>query len=694
VKWRVARSIGIGSLLAVLLAAAAFASVGPLTRRVHRDLRDDITWGNVAFDAPVEKTTRAYAWYPLTYPVLETWSFGNDYSRAQYAERTILHFGGALARHWLDTAIERDPVDAGDLLPGPYGDEYERFQSVMDLHDPAVRQRLAFAAVRHLGSEPNDPQHFDGAFLSSLGVDALPALEAFARTATPAQVTRLSSVLPYGEEADDDTRARIARLKRLAETAYREQSPSVPEVVASESPRVTAISNAILALNAGDKSGIPVLRPLVDGDLRELNSNFGSETLLAVADAFPESRFTRGCRDYDAIRGGTYFSRDDFYHADLPKASADEWRTWLATYPDHPGADDATYWLGRTLQHDGQRLDAAWVYADGVERHVGDGDVRYDLWVRFRYMLDVGLTEEDLAAFERRHPTSRFAPFVRYARAVRRARAGDFRTALALADSSHLEDALRRLKDDDFVYDLPGTIDAYRAQRRLWRNLNTELAPNVARRSNAARDRLAAAWSDDDGWQIGYLVLFEGTRDGGAMPDNALDFEWAPLAGLAQAANQNAQTIALAEPLTAPSLPRGMRERNERRIVVALYTQQTDFPDPETDMMGPLTSLPPTPESVEPRVPTSKPFSKPGTAAYRAEVRANETESWWARQTAIEADRYVRDFPGEPFAATALLASYEVTGRTRYLREIVARYPNGERTEEARALLWAAAKSR
>ncbi len=677
----------------MLLAVAALVSVGPLTRRMHRDLRADITWRNAAYDAPADKITRAYAWYPLTYPVLEAWSFGPDYGRARYAERTILHFGGVLGRHWLDVAIARDPRNDGDLIPGPYDDEYAQFQRVSGLRDPAIRQRLAFAAVRHLSAEPSDGEHVDAALLSSLDADALPALEAFARTATPEQLAHLTSVFPYGQGDDDDTRKRFARLQRLGAAAYRERSLSYPEVVASPAPRTVAITNAILDLNAGNTRGLPLLRTIVDGDLRELDTGVESEALLAVANAFPDSRFTRGCRDYDAIRAGTYFSRDDFYDADLPKASADRWRAWLAAYPDHPGADDATYWLGRTLQHDGKRLDAAWTYADGVERRVGDGDVRYDLWVRFRYMLDVGLTDDDLAAFERLHPTSRFVPFVRYARAVRRARAGDFRAALRLAESAHLDDALERMNEYRITYDVPGTIDAYRAQQRRWRALE-RIDPGDGFRSSASRDRLAAAWSDDDGWQIGYLVLFDGDREGGAMPDNAVDFEWKPLSGLAQAANQNAQTIALAEPLTAPSLSRAMRERNERRIVVALYVQQTDFPDPETDMMGPLAFLPPTPESVEPRVPTSKLFSRPGTLAYRGEVRANEAEAWWARQTAIEADRYVRDFPSEPFAATALLASYEVTGRTRYLNEIVARYPDGERTEEARALLWVASKSR
>jgi hypothetical protein len=680
----------------VIFAVAAISCYGPLVRRMHRDLRADITWTNVANDSPVERTTRAYAWYPLTYPVLEAWSFGPDPDRARYAERTILHFGGALARHWLDTAIERDPGGAGNLVPSPYDEEFAQFQRVMGLSDPTIRQRLAFAAARHLGSVSNDGLRFDGAFLGTLDIDALPALEAFARTATPAQLTHLNSLLPYGGNYDAVTRERIAHLQRLGDEAEREQSALAPRIVAAPIPlpitRREAISNAILALNSGDESGVPLLRTVVDGDLRDLQSDFGAESLLAVANAFPDSRFARGCRAYDAIRGGTYFSRDDFHDADLPKASADRWRAWLTTYPDHPGADDATYWLGRTLQHTGHRLDAAWIYADGVERRVGDGDVREDLWARFRYMLDVGLTEADLSAFERLHATSRFAPFVRYARAVRRARAGDFRTALSLAGSAHIEDALKRTKSYQVFYDAPGILDLYRAQQSRWRDLAT-LGPVVGPRATVARDRLAAAWSDDDGWQIGYLVFFEGLRDGGAMPANAFDDEWEPLAGLAQGANQNAQTIALAEPLTAPSVPRAMRERNERRIVIALYDQLTNFPDPETDMMGPLTSLPPTSESIEPRVPTSKPYSQPGTTAYHAEVRSNEIESWWARQTAIESDRYVRDFPKESFAATALLASYEVTGRTRYLREIIARYPDGERTEEAKALLWAASKS-
>jgi hypothetical protein len=209
------------------------------------------------------------------------------------------------------------------------------------------------------------------------------------------------------------------------------------------------------------------------------------------------------------------------------------------------------------------------------------------------------------------------------------------------------------------------------------------------------RDRLASVWNDDDGWQIGYLVLFEGEREGGATIWGDPDFDRPAYRHEAQLANQNAQTIALAKPLTARSLPEDIRKRNQQRVIVALYRQQTDFPDDETHLMGPLESLPALSAydakglRAEGRLLPDK--SDPFSAE---ELRDAEVDAWWARQTIVEAQQYAVDYPTDPFAATALLAACEVSGRTALLRQIIANYPDGPRTEEARALLWRATTKR
>jgi len=673
-------------LAAAIACVAIVVPVGSswAIQRMKRDLNADIAWTDV--DGPPEQRTRAYKWYPLSYPVLERWSFSGDNTRSQYAFATIVHFGGRfggpLARHWLATAIDRNPNGVTLTLPGESDPGYPAFIRAMGLSDPAARDAAARRAVPHLDRDTIYPT-FDQLLVRSLGMDAMPALEASAATADDARLSALSMVLPIDYSLKPNDRpADVTGLEARAEAAAQRLNSGTPVPTPTQSPRDAAVYDAVVALNAGDTRGLPLLRTIADGDLRRLNVGLFSPDLLAVAVAFPNSRFARGCLAYDVLRGGSYFERDDQHDAQMPPGSIAGSQAWLATYPDHPGADDAAYWLGRAQQDSGRRVDAMATYADALERHLGDGDMRYSLWRRLLFLLDVGSSERDLATFVERHPSSPYVPLVQYARAVRRARSNDFVTASTFGSDRSFAAAIYRLPE---IYNARDVLDRYHAQRERWEALATD-DPDPNHPSLAARDRLASAWSDDDGWKIGYLVLFEDTREGGAMPWDHPEYPWPELARTAQAANQNAQTIALAKPLTEPSVPADMRQRNQRRIVTALYKQQTEFYDDERYMMGALTSLP----------------ASVGNDSSLYQINdANEItrqyddiDAWWARQTIVEAERYATEYPNDDFAATALLSAYEVTGRTQYLREIIARYPDGSRTDEARALLWRATTPR
>jgi hypothetical protein len=681
-RWR--RILGLLAGIAVLTTIIV-AGAEALGRQARRDLRADITWTNV--DGPPDKTTQAYRWYPLTYPVIERWSLGDDGVRQQYALKTVVHFGGPLGRRWLDTAIDRNPAGYG-LLPGKDDPTYSAFRDAVGLNDAAQRRRAAESAVRHLGAEPLGGGAFDEQLLAWLAPDSLPAVENWAQNAGPTELQELFEILPYDLSGlTADQAARVARLQSIAKKEVARYERSLPQTPRQRDPN-QAIYDAVIALNAGDKRGLPLLRPVVDGDLRRLDE-IPSSDLIVLASAFPNSRFAKGCYAYDRLRGGTYFGRDFVYGPDFPTGSVEAWRGWLTAYPDHPGADDATYWLGRTLARDGSRVEAAWAFADGLDRNVGDGDMDHAIWLRLTSMLDVGMTEAELATLVRLHPLSRFGPIIRYARAVRRARANDFRGAIALSEGLDVSPEFRVLSDRHLLYEPAGVARDFDAQRKRWREL-AALIPNLRTASIDARDRLASAWSDDDGWKIGYLDLFNGWRQGGAELLGDPDFRWDGLAPLAQGANQNAQTIALAKPLTTRSVPVAVRRRNQRRVIVALYEQQTAFPDIETHAMGSLFSLPSSAGFDVSVLPATRPFARPGDPYYREAARGAAIDDWWARQTIVEAERYVAEYPDDGFSSTALLAAYEVSGHTKYLRQVIDLYPDGPRTEEARALLWRA----
>ncbi|MDW7696060.1 hypothetical protein R9208_29680, partial [Flammeovirgaceae bacterium SG7u.132] len=70
------------------------------------------------------------------------------------------------------------------------------------------------------------------------------------------------------------------------------------------------------------------------------------------------------------------------------------WQQWLSKYPDHPGADDATYHLARSMQNNNDVMGAMRLWNKLMIQSVGDGDAIYLAYPHVRSLLDVGLTTE------------------------------------------------------------------------------------------------------------------------------------------------------------------------------------------------------------------------------------------------------------------------------------------------------------
>lgn len=249
--------------------------------------------------------------------------------------------------------------------------------------------------------------------------------------------------------------------------------------------------------------------------------------LESLVIGLPDSRLAQGCREYSAIRGADYFRSwpEPRFRRDLgllPQAIAGAareeqgWRRWLARYPDHPGADDARWWLARSLEWQGRRREALEVIALQLTAPLGDAacaatsesenEERISLAFedRFRWLLDVGTTRADLERFLAEHPRHPSSTQVRYALAVRHARAHDYREALRLTEGLRLD---LRYSAENLEYD-PWLVTLTLAnQRQRWGQL--------ARHDLTARwGRLAVlnCWLKNDGWRNGYLLLYKGQR--------------------------------------------------------------------------------------------------------------------------------------------------------------------------------------
>lgn len=167
---------------------------------------------------------------------------------------------------------------------------------------------------------------------------------------------------------------------------------------------------------------------------------------------FPIPALRKLAGNTPAFGGGSYFGHS-LYNPETgepiprPFPPAEEetlWRTWLTVYPNHPGADDALFWLTRTLEWQGKREEALVLLANWLADPFGDGDMRYVLRRRLLLLLDSGATPSELQAFLDRHGEHPLAAAVRYALAVRFAREHRYDLALQLTENLALDAVLDR----------------------------------------------------------------------------------------------------------------------------------------------------------------------------------------------------------------------------------------------------------
>ena len=674
---------------------------------VRSDFQHDIVW--YRYGAPLALRRSADRWYPWSAPLLDRWTQSGDPVRVAFAESSMARLGGWPARRWLDAQIARDPsVDEGSSAAF----DEPAWRVAFGLDDPARRQALVNAALAQRAA-PAFEAGFDAMFLAQLKV-AIPDRPA-PNGGSPASVHDLIKGARNAVQAKEAYLARPlaerrALLMQEADTPSRDRAVDALLVALAADPQVDAgdrVAAAAVLHSNGDRRFDSFLRAVLNGkNLQELGAVSDFYVALKLAKAFANTRYVRAMKAYDAIRGGFYFGddRDGTTRPAQPaqrfaRALKDEiaWRGWLRQYPDHPGADDATYWLVRALEMQARRVDALTVLSVALTRPVGDGDMYWQLWSRFLYLLDVGTKDADLDAWLAAHQADPMEPFVAYARAVRYARAHQYGKAVELsagfAQGARMFATRLAALPRDLPFNLESVIGSVAAQRVRWHRLADWVIYTVNDLHPELREMVIDQWQKPGGWTIPYLALYDGGRMGGDGPAVPGAIEASALAANYRHASALATSLALTlQNLGESNASPWTRERDRYRVVALLYEQATQYPDNETIAMHPLPGFPPSVgDDAALYVPRPEQYvPKPGEPYYAEYMRGREVGAWYVRQAIVATRALIAEFPKSTLADSALMCLYEMSGDDKYLKELLQAYPDGDRAEEARAALYVA----
>ncbi|MEG4319452.1 MULTISPECIES: tetratricopeptide repeat protein [unclassified Microcoleus] len=177
-------------------------------------------------------------------------------------------------------------------------------------------------------------------------------------------------------------------------------------------------------------------------------STLGYYEQLALANKYPNSLFTRGCKEYVKFSGGTYFAGNQdpkivFRQPFNPQKEINRWKDFVKKYPGHPGSNDALYRLARAYEVQGDYENAIVYYYESSE--APDGLLISEAKERILLIIDLLMSSELLAKFLTNHPNHPLTGYIKYSKAVHLIREYKYSPA-----ESELEDFLKNYQDGKY----------------------------------------------------------------------------------------------------------------------------------------------------------------------------------------------------------------------------------------------------
>jgi hypothetical protein len=765
----------------------------PILLAVREDI-DTLKWTNTKVENLKNPIWKVYG--AQVYPLLDYYTRFGDPLRQEYGIAGIRSLGKPYTTLWLTKQLQLNRITLSqDRQTWNFSEKKSAFldfdpskelpEKEFGLDDSKIRQKLINIAKDNL--KPKTYIYYDDQlnhkflieFLgddydqklddSSFDPNSEPALKQWDRyeRLNSLDKSQIQEIVSYYYSLSKNAQEYILA-DRLGEIKAGEISPAgkalLQNLANDQTSPYRMWSIAELDRHGNPQSSV-LLKKILDGDLTQLYSlttfagnsyfiplefrpsfandfpsNHAYLLLVAMADKYPQSKFIKGCREYGDLKGESYFGGEprskEIQKRNDSKSPAErvrDWQQWLSRYPEHPGADDATYLLAKSLQEQNDGLGAMRQWLKLMTQNPGDWDMSDSAWPHVRTLLDVGLSTEQLEVLLEENRNEAVSSLLRYALAVRQARLQNYSQALQLSNGLDLTKMPAKVlasyyEPADWIHEFRGNVARLQTQmqsmlieqRQRWQKLQNWQQENTPE----SRYRIAANWSSPGGWKNGYLAIWDQNRinhlpildyyscseywvcDLDQRDADAIQFSY-------QQASQNAVALSLYEKILADSqTPPQIREKTLYMIASTLLAQWEWHPEEETRLI--LPSL--VGKLSEPSVKTSRQASNLEEQASNLEEQANqnnppnyelkkkakklfaqagelsskaETEFQEAYQHRIDQiiAQLKQQFPQSPYIDDLLFSSYFLNRKPSYLQEIVKQYPKGDRATDAAKFL-------
>jgi hypothetical protein len=726
-----------------------------ITTAIRQDMMV-LKWGKGKPQNPVWKKYGGKA-----YPLLDYYTRSKDSVRQEYAVLGIRSLGKPYTTLWLTRHIQRKLTtpDIGlvttnlkSLTDGTNDDikNEKAWEKEFGLDEKATRDRIIKLAQQNLKPESSASEYqynnyyqfneseFNKDFLAAvLGYDKvypyppqesestlnLPEWSKFERLTQP-NPSQIKSAITYYRNLPAKNQERLL-VERLGQVKAGKISPIGKAVLQSEAndPKSKDQVWAIAELERhGDSQGTKQLQQIINGDLSQLHpltsvTGYESHTirnshayslLINITQRYPQSKFIKGCREYGDLIGASYFD-----HAERSKAirernakktavqRSQDWQQWLSKYPSHPGADDATYHLARSLQDKNDVMGAMRLWNKLMTQSVGDGDAIYLVYPHVRSLLDVGLTNEQLETLLKEPAIKPIVPLLEYALSVRYARGQNYAKALETSAKLDLTKMPNNVLGSYYNFNpywWAGAISKTETvvlvqkqmqtmlieQRQRWQSLLKLQQENTP----DSQYRLASNWAGAGGWKNGYMAIWDGFR-AWHVPLEECGTWWVCnmkkrdpnlVRSLYQDSSQNAVAISQYQKLlNNPRITPQLKEKTLYMVASTLLWQWENHPKGETLRIHPLAGVPGKPQNFFFDVD----YSYNGN--YEA-INKQMQRDYQSRVDQIISELKIR-FPQSGYIDDLLFSNYYLSGKPEYLEQIVQFHPTSDRVGEAKFLL-------